>query len=205
MKITRQQLWLLLECWQGKVAFNATQKITGLSHVTVRRWFRRFRWNFSYESPVLVDFVEADESFLGRRRHGNQQIVLGAVERHAWRPVMRVSPKRDQEATDRFLLAHVEPGATVATDEAKCYRGIDAFFGYRHVTCNHSKFVFGETNRIEAVWSAFKRFIRRTHDHLHAEWLPDILREFEARSNAPELFVSPQIFLENSLVAVPTR
>jgi transposase-like protein len=205
MKIAPRDLWLLLACWQKRVAFGTAADVTGLSRVTVRRWFRRFRWNFSYESPILEEFVEADESFHGRRRRGAQRIVLGAVERGAWRPVVRASRKRDQESTDRFLLAHVREGATVATDEAGCYLGIDAFFGYRHVTCNHSKFVFGETNRIEAVWSALKRFIRRTYDHVQAEWLPDILREFEARANAPELFLSPLTFLENSLVAVPSR
>lgn len=205
MKIKPRQFWLLLHCWQKRIAFAATVELTGLSHVTVRRWFRRFRWNFSYESPVLEAFVEADESFEGRRRTGNQTVMLGAVERLRWRVVVRPSAKRDQEATDRFLLAHVAQGAMVATDEAHCYRGIDAFFGYRHVTCNHSKFVFGETNRIESVWSALKRFIRRTQDHVRKEWLPDLLREFEARANTPEIFESPLSFLENSLVAVPSR
>lgn len=205
MKISRRRLWLLLTCWQKRIAFATTVEVTGLSHVTVRRWFRRFRWNFSYESPVLEAFAEADESFEGKRRTGNQTVMLGVVERLRWRPVVRVSARRDQEATDRFLLEHVREGAAVATDEAGCYKGIDAFFGYRHVTCNHSKFVFGETNRIEAVWSALKRFIRRTQDHVRKEWLPDILREFEARANAPELFLSPLTFLENSLVAVPSR
>ncbi len=134
-----------------------------------------------------------------------QRVVLGVVERAKWRAVLRVVARRDQETTDRFLLAHVEAGAKVATDEAPGYRGIDDFFGYEHVTCNHSKFVFGETNRIEAVWSALKRFIRRTYDHVHPYWLPAILREFEARMNAPEIFTSPLTFFENSLMVVPTR
>ena len=205
MKISQRHLWLLIVCWQKKVAFATAVQVSGLSHVTVRRWYRRFRWNFVYMSPMLKAFVEADESFHGRRRRGTERIALGVVERDAWRFVVRASRKRDQESTDRFLLAHVEYGATVATDEAPGYRGIDAFFGYPHVTCNHSKFVFGETNRIEAVWSALKRFIRRTYDHVNPGWLPDILREFEARSNAPEIFESPLSFLENSLVAVPSR
>lgn len=205
MKLPPRKLWLLIVCWQRRVAFCTAVQVTGLSPVSVRRWFRRFRWNFGYDSPILRRFVEADESFHGRRRRGSQRIALGAVERAAWKLVVRASRKRDQEATDRFLLAHVERGATVATDEAGCYEGIDSFFGYQHRTCNHSKFVFGETNRIEAVWSALKRFIRRTCDHVHPDWLPDILREFEARANAPEIFESPLTFLENSLVAVPSR
>lgn len=82
------------------------------------------------------------------------------------------SSGRAAGATRRRPTASCPPvrkGRTVATDEAGCYEGIDAFFGYRHVACNRSKFVFGETNRLEVVWSALKWFIRRTYDHVHAE------------------------------------
>jgi len=205
MKISWRQLWLLVVCWQKRVAFCTTTEITGLSAVTVRRWFRRFRFHLSYESPFLAGDVEADEAFVGRRRFGNQKVVLGAVERKSGKVVVRAAHNRNQETTDRFLLTHVARGSAVATDDAMCYEGIDAFFGYTHITCNHSKYVFGPTNHIENVWSRFKRFIRRTWHHYRKEWLPQLLREFEARINTPELFLSPLHYLENSLAVVPTR
>lgn len=203
MKISFRELWLLLVCWQKKTAFNATQEITGLSHITVRRWFRRFRYHLIYESPSLQGFIEMDEAFVGRRRYRNQKIVLGVYERGSKRVIVRMAHNREQETTDRFLLKHVATTSTVATDGAMCYEGIDEFFGYRHVECNHSEYIFGPTNHIENVWSRMKRMIRRTYHHLHREWLPSFLREFEARINAPELFTSPNVYLSNCLVTVP--
>ena len=45
MKINYRQLWLLIVCWQKRITFSTTIEITGLSDITVRRWFRRFQWN----------------------------------------------------------------------------------------------------------------------------------------------------------------
>jgi hypothetical protein len=104
MKLGYGQLWLLVDCWQRRIAFNATAQISGASTVTVRRWFRRFQENLVYESPSLAGTVEMDEAFLGRKRHGNQRIVLGAYERGSKKIVLRMTKDRSQETTDRFLL-----------------------------------------------------------------------------------------------------
>jgi transposase-like protein len=204
MKLSYEQLWLLLQCWQQKVSFGTTMEITGVSAITVRRWFRRFRAHLVYESPSLRTFVEVDEAFLGRRRYGNQRIVLGAYERNTGAVVLRAVPNREQETTDRFLLKHIHAGSTIATDSATCYDGIDTFFGFQREVCNHSQFHFGPTNHIESVWSALKRFIRRTYHHYHKYWLPALLREFEARINAPRMFESPLTFLQTCLTVVPS-
>ncbi|MBU1348680.1 IS1595 family transposase [Patescibacteria group bacterium] len=177
----------------------------GVSTVTVRRWFRRFQEHLVYESPELQGTVEMDEAFLGRRRHGNQRIVLGAYERTSKKVVVRMTRNRNQGTTDRFLLDHVDTSSMVWTDGAMCYEGINEFFGYIHGSCNHSAWEFGPTNHIENVWSVLKGFIRRTYHHFHKEWLPMLLREFEARWNTPNLFISPLFYLRTCLVAVPTR
>jgi len=205
MKLPPQKLWLLIDCWQRRIAFNTTAQIAGVSTITVRRWFRRFQEHLVYVSPQLEGTVEMDEAFLGRRRHGNQRIVLGAYERGSKRIVLRMTKDRAQGTTDTFLLRHVRKSSMVWTDGAGCYEGINAFFGYLHGSCNHSVWEFGPTNHIENVWSALKGFIRRTYHHFHKEWLPMLLREFEARWNTPELFYSPLTFLKTCLVVVPTR
>src|SRR3989338_6605715 len=91
MKLSHQQLWLLITCWQRKISFATTQEITGLSAITVRRWFRRFQTHLVYESPILQGNVEADEAFVGKKRHGNQRIVLGVYERERKKVVLRVT------------------------------------------------------------------------------------------------------------------
>jgi hypothetical protein len=93
----------------------------------------------------------------------------------------------------------------VWTDGAMCYEGINAFFGYLHGRCNYDAWEFGPTNHVENVWSVLKGFIRRTFHRYHKEWLLQLLREFEARWNTPELFISPLFYLRAYLVAVPTR
>lgn len=205
MKVAPRVLWMLLLCWQRGIAFRTTQDLTGLSHVTVRRWFRRFRENLAHASPTLSGTVEVDEAWLGKRRHGNQTIVIGAVERGTGRAVIRVMGARDQERSDRFLLRHVAPGTTVYTDGWEGYRGIDAFFGYRHSAHIHDHGDFGPTNHAENLWSRLKGFIRRTWHHAWREHLPGLLREFEARINSPGTFASPLAFLETCLYAVPSR
>ncbi|HOX22957.1 MAG TPA: hypothetical protein PLL10_05790, partial [Elusimicrobiales bacterium] len=76
---------MLVVCWQKRIAFNTTAEIVGVSTITVRRWFRRFQENLVYESPLLKEAVEMDEAFLGKKRYGNQRIVLGAYERKSGR------------------------------------------------------------------------------------------------------------------------
>jgi len=195
---------LLLVCWQKKIAFGSTVLFSGLSAPTVRRYFRLFRDHLVYESPRLQGLVEIDEAWLGKRRHGNQTIAVGVTERGSDRTVIRIAKARDQEWTDKLLLDHVDPkGSFVFHDGWEGYRGIDAFFGYRHSFHIHDQGDFGPTNHIENVWSRLKRFITRTWDHSWKEHLPRILREFEARINAPEMFENPLTYLHICLTLVP--
>lgn len=205
-KLSLRGLWLLVYCWQRRIPFSATLDVTGLSHVTVRRWRRRFQAALDCGSPTLEGLVEVDETFVGRRRTGNQRIVVGAWSRTQRKAVLRCVPDREQGTTDRFLLAHVEArGTTVLTDGWAGYRGIDSFFGYGHVTCNHSKWAFGPTNMAENLWSRLDRLIARVYQQARARWLPLLVRELEARINEPSVFESPEAFFKNSTALVPTR
>lgn len=204
-KLPLKKIWLLIDCWQRRIAFEVTSEVAGVSTVTVRRWFRRFQEHLIYESPDLEGVIEMDEAFLGRKRHGNQRIVLGAYERGSKRIVLRMTLDREQGTTDRFILTHIKHASFIWTDGAPCYEGLYEFFGYPHASCNHSVWEFGPTNHIENVWSVLKGFIRRTYHHFHKEWLPLLLREFEARWNTPNLFISPLFYLRTCLAAVPTR
>jgi transposase-like protein len=204
-RIPLRQILLLLVCWQKKVPFWTTCQIVGVSAPTVRRYFRRFRESLVYESPSnLQGNVEIDEAWLGKRRHGNQTVLVGVTERATDKTVIKIAPRRDQEWTDRLLLGHVRPERSfVFHDGWDGYHGIDCFFGYKHSFHIHNHGDFGPTNHIENIWSRLKRFITRTWDHSWKEHLPHILREFEARINAPELFDSPLNYLQTCLTLVP--
>ena len=200
MKISYQQMWILLASWQDKQTLPAACEFAGVSIPTARRWYRRFQYHLPYKQvQMLAGEVEVDEAFVGKRKTGNQRIVLGAYERESKRIALKVTTNRTQETTDRFILRHINKTSTVYTDAWGGYEGIDEFFGYAHETCNHSNYVFGPTNHIEAIWSSFKRFIRRIYQQVRAYWLPQLVREFEARHNEPKLFQSPTNYLTKSL------
>lgn len=203
MRIPYRKAFTLLICWQRKVPFGLAASLAGVSPPTARRWFRLFREHLPHDHEEFWGTVEIDEAYFGRRRTGNQRMVIGAIERRTGKVILRQIRSRSYEETDDFILDHVMGGSTVCTDGAQCYEGISGFWGYRHIQCNHSIFHFGPTNRIEAVWSALKRFLRRTFDRPTAKYLPEILREFQTRINTPKLFDSPLTYLENCLTLVP--
>lgn len=204
-RIPMRSVWLLVLLWQKATPFGVAVAISGLSAPTVRRWFRLFRSNFAQESPdSMGPVVEVDESFFGRKRHGSQHVVLGMLDRHTGRIALRVVRTKGYEDTDPFILDHAFGGSLVCTDGAASYEGLPGFFKYRHVSCNHSKWEFGPTNRIESTWSRLKRFLKRTVGRPTCRDFAETLREFEARINHPEHFVSPLTFLESFLNPVPT-
>lgn len=203
-RLPLRSVWLLLALWQRRTPFGVAVDVSGLSAPTVRRWFRLFRSNFAQDSPDFMGpVVEVDESFFGRKRHGRQRIVLGMLDRRTGRIALRVAKTKGYEDTDPFIIDHAFGGATVCTDGAASYEGLRGFFGYGHVSCNHSKWEFGPTNRIEATWSRLKRFLKRTVGRPTCRDFERTLREFEARVNHPEVFESPLAFLTMFLNPVP--
>ncbi len=51
---------------------NDVEMSIGLSHTTIRRWYRRFIQAILEEiSALLLGTVEVDEAFVGRRRSGS--------------------------------------------------------------------------------------------------------------------------------------
>ena len=162
--------------------------ISGLSHTTVRRWFRRFQALIPQEiAAKLAGVVEADEAFIGKERYHNQQIVAGAIKRGG-EVVLRPVPTREYDCLDPFLLDHVETTSRLITDAWSGYEHIENFFGYAHEICNHSVGHFGPTSRIENVWMCLRRFIRKVYHHIWKEHLPRLLKEFQARWNHPDAF-----------------
>jgi len=62
------------------------------------------------------------------------------------------------------VAKHVEPGATIYTDELASYRGLDA--NYAHMVINHAKACAKghvHTNGMENSWSLLKRGIKGTY------------------------------------------
>jgi transposase-like protein len=150
--------------------------------------------------PPLSGHVEADETFVGGKRHGggrkrtmaNKTIVFGMLARKG--DVMtQVVANRETNTLERIIAHNVKPGSEISTDEHSAYRWL-SYAGYKHEAVNHSakEYVRGKvhTNCLEGFWSQLKRSISGTHVHVSAKYLGRYLGEFEFRYNlrhAPSL------------------
>lgn len=161
-KLSFSQLWQLLDCFLGELSFEDAEHVTKLSHMTVRRWYRRFNAIIPLQLQKLSGIVEIDEAFVGRQKFKNQTIVIGALERDNNQIVLKCIPDREQGTTDTFILETVDKASLVCTDAWPGYEHLPGFFGYGHEVVNHSAGSFGLTNRIENVWMCLRRFIKKS-------------------------------------------
>jgi transposase-like protein len=204
MKITWSQLWQLLWCFCRKYDPHKARDITGISLVSIRRWYKLFRRHLPQRDRQLEFLVCADEGYFGKRKTGNQRIAAGVVEPLTNEVRLRIVPDTEQDTLEAFLFEHVSTKETmVYTDSHPSYGDIQ-FMGYAHDTENHSKGQLKHTVPIERVWSFAKWHLRRMYHHLWAKHLPEFLREIEWRFSQPETFENPLSFLTQTLTPVPT-
>ena len=135
-----------------------------------------------FEGPV-----EVDETYMGGKRknmHAAQRneltgrgvagkvAVAGIKDHDTNQVVAKVVQRTDKATLQGFVAGHVDPDATVYTDDAKAYNNLP----FDHATVKHSvsEYVNGQvhTNGIESAWSMFKRtyvgtFHKMSPKHLH--------------------------------------
>ena len=205
MKITWIQLWRLLWCFCHKYQPEQGADQAGVSLVTARHWYGKFRQNLPKRKRQLEFLTCADEGYFGKRKTGNQRIVAGAVEPQTNEVRLRVIPDTEQDTLEGFLWEHICPAETmVYTDGHLSYQDIE-FMGYAHDVDNHAKGHLKHTVPIERVWSFAKWHMRRMYHHLWAKTLPEFLCEIEWRFSQPEVFDNPLNLLTIILNPVPTR
>lgn len=74
---------------------------------------------------MLSGVVEVDEAWFGKKRFGNQTIVVGAIERDTKRLKLQIIPDTEQDSLEGFLETHVTRGSLVVTDCASGYNDIE--------------------------------------------------------------------------------
>ncbi len=160
----------------------------------------------------LSGTVEADETYIGGkpRKHGKRgeyrwmiekTPVFGMLERGG-KVMAKVVPNAKRETLIPQIVAIVEKGSTVATDEYHPYWSLPAN-GYKHVMVKHREreYVNGiaHTNTLDGFWSMLKRGIRGTHVHVSRKHLQKYLGEFEFRYN---LRKSPELMFDRLLASL---
>ena len=204
-KLTPRQLLLLIWCWQQRKSLEATVLKVETSYTTVARWFTRFRRHVPDTTPLLSGVVQADESYFSKKKSKQAKyIVTGAVEPDTGRKALRITGDHDtgrkQEVLERFVQDTVTPESLVVTDKWYGYSELP-LLGYAHESHNHSKGDYADTNMAENSWSVEKRHARKLYGgRILTFQLPDLLIEWMARANKPELFRDPMTFLRFTLV-----
>src|SRR5947208_335468 len=180
-------MWLIANCKNGVSSHELARDL----HVTQKTaWFMLHRIRLAMQDQdggklggPGGTIVEVDETYIGgkarsmnlaRRRKAvkgkgsayatPRAIVLGMLERGG-RVRLRTLKRASRWDLWTEILAAVEPGTEIHTDELAAYAGLESQ-DYGHRVVNHTEqYVDGNvhTNNLENFWSLLKRAIRGTY------------------------------------------
>ncbi|MFM9977859.1 MAG: IS1595 family transposase [Sphingomonadaceae bacterium] len=155
----------------------------------------------SFSAP-LDGVVEADETFVGgkeKNKHASERVgglqggkgkavVFGMLDRDGDLRTVHTTNLRAQNVQG-IIVANVEAGASVMTDEHPGFNGLSG--RYFHHTVNHSAGEYVRhfcihTNGIESVWALMKRRIIGIHHYVSPKHLSRYLDEMTWRFNRRE-------------------
>ena len=198
--------YLMSTSLKGVAALHLHRDI-GVSYPTA--WFleHRIREALGLEPSERFDGpVEVDETYVGGKeanKHESKKLkagrgtvgktaVVGAKDRATNKVVMSPVQSTDKETLTGFIDAHVEPGATIYTDEHGGYSGLP---NHESVAHGAKEYVRGgvHTNGIESGWSLFKRGIYGTYHHISPKHTGRYAAEFAGRHNIREFDTETQI------------
>ena len=177
------------------------QRTLGVTYKTAWRMGQQIRtlMGNADEFTMLKGHVEVDEAYVGGKQSGDKRgrgtegktIVMGMKERGG--PIVtKVIPKVKKATLRAEVLANVEPGSTVSTDELMSY-GLLTGDRYEHGQLKHGEGDYAHydyrskkvhhTNHGESFWRLFKKSIDSTHIHVSEKYMARYLDEFSFRSN----------------------
>ena len=173
----------------------------GVTQKTAWHLMHRIREGFSEGfDQLLPGPVEVDETYIGGKRKNfslsrrrqykgkgrgmlDKTPVVGVKDRSTNRVAARVLTRTDATAIYPFVDEHVDPAATIYTDESRAYLSLP----YKHESVKHSahEYVRGEahTNGIESFWAMLKRGYIGTYHWMSPKHLHRYVREFAGRHN----------------------
>ena len=195
LKLPLQTWWMVLWSWSCAVPVKQTSALTGLSIVSIRKWFDTFREHLPQETHILERIVQLDEAYFK-----NVTLIMGkqkGTRNLAYDVIMGTAVQKHHAGY--FLFRKVKPGSKLWTDGAAIYKKIDQWWPVEHSRDIHKKFEFAHTSEIEGVFGNYRTFSRRMYHHHWSQNLEKYVREFCFRFSSPELFKNPLFYLTKSL------
>lgn len=192
-KLSLENIWLLLWCWQKQIPVKQGCDITGLSYPTVYNWYVKFRDKIPKERTdmYLEKEVVCDEMFT------KKDCIIGAKQKGTRNIIMKVLDHKDPNKTDAvsFMTRFVKSNTHLFTDGGSIYKGIDKYHHLEHTCEYHSKFEFTLTAEIEGLWGVFRTFVRRMYHHVTSNNLKEMVCEFCLRFRKDKIFDNPLNYL----------
>ncbi|WP_418025887.1 IS1595 family transposase (plasmid) [Paracoccus sp. TD-10] len=192
-----QAIHLMVSSKKG-ISSHQLHRVLEITHKSA--WFMSHRIREAMRSDGAVNFgngggvVEVDETFIGTKQkkakgargYAHKNAMLSLVDRTTGRAKSIVVDDVTKATLLPILRENIAKEATVYTDEAKQYTGIDKDFA-EHDFTTHSKGEYGRgvvhTNTIEGYFSIFKRGMKGVYQHCGKKHLHRYAAEFEFRYN----------------------
>ncbi|RCW85095.1 IS1595 family transposase [Paracoccus lutimaris] len=192
-----QAIHLMVSSKKG-ISSHQLHRVLEITHKSA--WFMSHRIREAMRSDGAVNFgngggvVEVDETFIGTKQkkakgargYAHKNAMLSLVDRTTGRAKSIVVDDVTKATLLPILRDNIAKEATVYTDEAKQYTGIDKDFA-EHDFTTHSKGEYGRgvvhTNTIEGYFSIFKRGMKGVYQHCGKKHLHRYAAEFEFRYN----------------------
>ncbi len=167
-------------------------------------WFMLHRIREAWTTGDDIPFggpVEVDETYFGGKRKNmsnakrkeltgrgavGKTAVVGMKDRETNMVRAEVVTETDSETLQDFVECNTDANATVYTDDARAYKGMDRL----HESVRHSvgEYVKGmaHTNGIESLWAMLKRAHDGTFHKISPKHLQRYVNEFEGKHNIRE-------------------
>ncbi len=200
-------MWQVVNCKNGVSSYEIGKDI-GVTQKSA--WFMLHRLRevmHPASAPKLSGEIEADETFVGgkvqnmhRRSKRNLQakndgnwgktVVLGLLEREG-HVRAAVAPTRKFYDVHGNVMANVEPGSTLFTDEYNAYQSLPQQFTHEIIN-KLEGYVRGRVhvNGMENFWSLLKRTLKGTYvsvDPVHLQaYVDEQAFRFNTRKNADD-------------------
>lgn len=195
LKLWFYAMYLMVSTKCG-ISAKQLERELGVTYKTAWRMAHLIRTNIMEQTDEqLSGVVEADETYIGGRRRGDNRgrpapgshkvPVFGMVQRKGQVRAMTV-PNVKRATVFPHLQKHVIPASVVCTDELKSYNDMERI-GFEHRSINHGENVYVSgtvhTNTIEGFWSLLKRGIGGVYHAVSAKHLQGYLNEYAWRYN----------------------